>query len=212
LVQDMAALDKYRFAGHSYILGKNDNTWQHVKEVLIYFGDKKALAQRRYREYVVKGLELGRQPALVGGGLIRSAGGWAAVRSLRKAGAFQKSDERILGDGDFVNTVLTDAQEAMDNRYLVAAKGIKLDDIVSTVSELLLIPRRALVGPSKERIVVKGRALVCYWSVRELGMSMTEVADRLKITVPTVSVAVRKGAKIVDEDALVLTELLNIKI
>ncbi len=212
LVKDMAALDKYRFAGHSYILGKNENDWQATKAVLTYFGDRQATARKRYREHVVKGLELGKQPALIGGGLLRSAGGWAAVRSQRKAGTFQKSDERILGDGDFVNTVLADAREVMDNRYRMVVNGIQMKDIVAAVSELLLIPGRSLVGPSKERIVVKGRALVCYWSVRELGMSMTEVADGLKIAVPTVSLAVRKGERIVCEERFVLSELLNIKI
>ena len=39
---------------------------------------------------------------MIGGGLIRSVGGWSAVRALRKMGAYQKGDERILGDGDFV--------------------------------------------------------------------------------------------------------------
>ncbi len=212
LVKDMAALDRYCFAGHSYILGKKENTWQSVKEVLTYFDDRKPTAQSRYRQYVVKGLELGKQPALTGGGLVRSAGGWTAVHSLRKAGVFQKSDERILGDSDFVSMVLSDAQEAINKRYQLTANGIQLDDIVTAVAELLLIPSLSLIGPSKERTVVKGRALVCYWSVRELGMSMTEVADHLKIAVPTVSVAVRNGGKIVAEESLILSELLNIKI
>jgi len=89
---------------------------------------------------------LGRQPDLVGGGLIRSAGGWAAVQCLRKAGLSQKSDERILGDGDFVDAVLNN------------------------------------------------------------------VADRLKIAGPTVSVAVKKGHKIVSDEGLVLSDVLNIRI
>jgi len=41
---------------------------------------------------------------------------------------------------------------------------------------------------------------------------MTEVAARLNIAVPTVSVAVKKGAKIVSDEGLVLSEILNIKI
>jgi REP element-mobilizing transposase RayT len=212
LIKDMAALDRYGFAGHSSILGKKENTWQSVKEVLAYFDDRKTTAQRRYRQYLIKGLELGKQPALTGGGLVRSAGGWTAVHSLRKAGVFQKSDERILGDSDFVSMVLSEAQEAMNKRYLFTASGIQFDDIVTAVSELLFVSRRSLIGPSKERTVVKGRALVCYWSVHKLGMSMTEVADRLKIAVPTVSVAVRNGGKIVAEENLILSELLNIKI
>jgi hypothetical protein len=65
------------------------------------------------------------------------------------------------------------------------------------------------IGPSKVRGVVKARALICYLAVTELGMSMTSLSVRLKIAVPTVSVAVKKGAKIVKEEGLVLAEVLN---
>ena len=143
---------------------------------------------------------------------MRSAGGWSAVRSLRKSGIFQKSDERILGDGDFVDAVLRDAQEAMDKRYLLAAKGVGLDDIISLVSDLLSVESETLIGPSKERSVVKARALVCYWAVHELGMSMVDVAAGLKIAGPTVSVATKKGRIIVKNEGLELAEMLNVKI
>jgi len=212
LVQNMAELDRYPFAGHSYVLGKRKITWQSIKEVLTYFDDTEAPARRLYRQYVNNGIELGKQEILVGGGLMRSAGGWEAVNSLRKKGLFQKSDERILGDSNFVNSVLSDAQDVLNNRCKTAAAGVGMDDIIAAVSELLLIRSHSLVGPSKERIVVKGRALVCYWGVRELGMSMTEVAGRLKISVPTVSIAARKGALIVGQENLLLSDILNIKI
>ena len=42
-------------------------------------------------------------------------------------------------------------------------------------------------------------------------MSMTEVAQRIKIDVPTVSVAVKNGQKIVAGEGIVLEELLNVK-
>jgi REP-associated tyrosine transposase len=209
LVTDMADLDSYRFAGHSCIMGKNKNDWQSVTEVLALFGNNTGTARQRYRKFVSQGIELGRQPELIGGGLVRSAGGWSAVRSLRKAEIFQKSDERILGDGDFVQTVLFDAQEAMDGRYRLSAQGIGFEQVLAAVSKLLSVHPQRLSGPSKERIIVKGRALVCYWVVRELGMSMTDVAHRLKIAVSTVSIAVQKGEKIVAEEGHVLPEIIN---
>jgi len=55
-------------------------------------------------KFVEKGISMGRRKDLTGGGLI---GGWAAVKSMRKAKLFVKSDERIVGDGNFVEQVLS---------------------------------------------------------------------------------------------------------
>jgi hypothetical protein len=50
----------------------------------------------------MKGVNDGKRPELVGGGLIRSLGGWSAVKALRGMSERIKGDERILGDGSFV--------------------------------------------------------------------------------------------------------------
>lgn len=47
-------------------------------------------------------------------------------KALRRINAFQKGDERILGDGDFVQSVLSEAKEAYDRKYKLAAKGIAI--------------------------------------------------------------------------------------
>lgn len=212
LVENVDALDRYRFSGHGSIMGRIKSNWQSVNEVLALFDGKASAARRSYRDYLVKGIEMGRQPELIGGGLVRSAGGWSAVRSLRKAGIFQKSDERILGDGDFVQAVLAEARESMNRRYALATKGISFEQVMALVSNLLSVKPPELFGPGKNRTVVKGRSLLCFWLVRELGASMTDVADWLKIAVPTVSIAVRKGERIATDEALDLPGLLNIKI
>jgi putative transposase len=54
---------------------------------------------------------------LIGGGLIRSNGGWANVKVERRAKIYEKADERILGDGDFVQEVLARAEEKLKRRY-----------------------------------------------------------------------------------------------
>ena len=212
VVKDISALDRYRYSGHSYLMGKRTNEWQALERVLAYFGDRVSLARRRYRAYLKKGMGQGRRPELVGGGLIRSSGGWAAVRSMRKAGVSLKSDERILGSSNFVDTVLAESQEAMHNKYALAAKGIGFDEVLAAVSGLLSVKRQELIGPCKERTIVKARYLVCYWAVGELGLSMTEVARRLGIALSTVSIAVKKGRQYASKEELALSDHMNIEI
>jgi len=40
---------------------------------------------------------------------------------------------------------------------------------------------------------VKARSLLCFWSVRELGMSLTDLARHLEMSVPGVGFAVERG-------------------
>jgi hypothetical protein len=84
------------------------DSWQDVNVVPALFGKKAGAARRNYREFVSKGIEAGRKPGLTGGGLIRSVGGWSALKSIGDMGTHFKSDERILGDSDFVEKVLGD--------------------------------------------------------------------------------------------------------
>ena len=81
LVKDLKGLDTYPFSGHSVLMGKKKFDWQDADYVLKRYGTKKTAARKEYREYVEKGISDGRRPDLVGGGLIRSAGGWGAVRA-----------------------------------------------------------------------------------------------------------------------------------
>ena len=60
------------------------------------------------------GVAAGRKPELTGGGLLRSQGGWTGVKALRSSGDYEKGDERILGDGEFVERVLAQTREGAE--------------------------------------------------------------------------------------------------
>lgn len=63
---------------------------------------------------------------LVGGGLLRSIGGWSALKAMRDAETRVISDERILGSSEFVEMVLKSANEAYERRAAIQAQGIDL--------------------------------------------------------------------------------------
>ena len=48
---------------------------------------------------------------------------------------------------------------------------------------------------------VRARSLLSFWAVRELGITMTELAVRLGLTQTAVSISVKRGEKLVKESA-----------
>jgi len=112
LVKSLRSLDTYPWCGHSCLMGKVRHVWHHSDDyVLAWFGESAGSARRTYRDYVKKGLAMGKRPDLVGGGLIRFRGGWSQVLSMRSRKGRERYDERILGSGHFVEEVLEEAEE-----------------------------------------------------------------------------------------------------
>ena len=54
--------------------------------------------------------------------------------------------------------------------------------------------------PGKYQHLVTARSLLCYWAVRELGVTMVSLAQRLGISTVAVSKSVQRGARIVQEN------------
>lgn len=140
--------------------------------------------------------------------LVRSAGGWSVVKAMRRGFERMKGDERILGDGDFVETVLKKAQEDLDRKSQLGAAGYSFDWLVGRVAVQLGIEPKDVLAPGKYPSAVKARSLLCYWGVRELGMTTVGLARRLNLAQPTVSQAVRRGQKIAEDLGL---NLLGVK-
>jgi len=199
VVKSIGALDEYSFSGHSVILGNCNNQWQDVDSVLKLYAGEVNVARRRYRSFVEKGIEIGKRHDLTGGGLVRSSGGWSSLKTMRRAKIYEKSDERILGDGDFVEQVLEAAQERLNRKYALQAEGYDLDKVVEKVAEVLDINPFEVLAPGKERSRVQARSLFCYWAARELGISMAELSRRLKISGSAVTLSVKRGEKIVQK-------------
>jgi REP element-mobilizing transposase RayT len=200
LVYDMKELDGYPFSGHSGILGRTKNDWQNTDYVLGLFDDTRSKARRLYRGFVEKGIGEGKRPDLTGGGLIRSLGGWGAVKAFRRSGLRVKGDERILGDSDFVESVLKESNERLERKYHLKAKGYDFSTVVERVAQLLDLKVNDILRPGKQRQIVKARSLICFWANRELGMTTVDIAKRLGVCQSAVSRSLLPGEKIAEEN------------
>ncbi len=206
VVANYKALDKFAYSGHATILGQNPQPFQDVDTILMMFARNRSVARKKYSAFVHKGISHGHRPELIGGGLIRSAGGWSAVKGLRRANARLKGDERILGDKDFVDAVLAAAEEQLEHKYRLAAKGIDFEKVVRRVAAVFDIKADELLSAGKHPPTVKARSVLCYWAVRELGMNGTDVAAKLGCSQSSVSKSAKRGEAIASENNLELIE------
>ena len=201
IVSDIPELNSYFYCGHSVLMGKKKRPWQDMGYVLSFFGKSLREARKRYLQYVESGIEQGRRPELVGGGLIRSLGGWRAVKNTRFNGQDRmKGDHRILGDTAFVMEVLAEAEEKFERFYELKSKGYNLDTIGRKVCALFGIEPDEMYSKSRQKTRAEARGLYCYWAVVELGYPLADLARLLGMTGQGVGYAVRRGERIAKEN------------
>ena len=196
VVSSINELDTYRFCGHSALMGNVVREWQDDQYVLRFFGDSIGIARRKYRLFVEEGEVLGRRADFVKGALIRSQGVWDEVKEHCPGAQDRiKSDQRILGESAFIEDVLADSAEAFSRRCRIKSRGVTFEHVVERVSKLYNLDKDYIIGKGRQGDRVRARDLVCYWSVAQLGMSLTDVAKRLDLTLSAVGYAVRRGEK-----------------
>jgi len=125
---------------------------------------------------------------------------------MRKAKLWQKSDERILGDGYFVEQTLASSQEPLEQKYSLQARGYDLAKVADRVCELLDVKRSDIWAPGKERYRVQARSLLCFWASRELRISQAELSQKFKLSPTTISLCVKRGEKMVRDKGYLLID------
>ena len=187
IVPNLSGLRDYRWTGHAVIMGRRPSEWQDTASILGRFGRRRGIATRRYEAFVRGGIPLGRRPELVGGGLIRSLGGWSQVSSLRQKGKDAIGDERILGGGDFVESLLAEAAEQTRRSFRFLRKLGDLNALAQKVARREGVTESELRSGSRRRSVSKARRIFCRMAVTQSGFSGAEVARFLGVTTSAVN-------------------------
>lgn len=181
VVKDMNGLNRSPWSGHSALLGKVERKWQDIEYVLSYFGSKR-VCRRNYYKYVKNGIDAGSRPELVGGGLVRSLGGWSEVLALRTRKERHAFDSRILGDSDFVQEIKSDLDDIIKKNLRISGQRIDLEELCNRVCDKKNVSLSELISGSRRRELVNARRIVSWVAVHELGYSGAEVARHLGVT------------------------------
>ena len=180
-VDDLAHLAQSPWSGHSAVLGFYKFPWQDTECVLSHFGQNHN-GRSNYLQFVKEGAGQGRRPELVGGGLVRSLGGWSEVLALRSREQKTAYDQRILGDSEFVQEVTTGLDDQMKRNLRLSGQRIDIKGLADRVCRQYKIALGELCSGSRRQSVVQARAVLSWVGVRELGYSGAEVARYLGVT------------------------------
>jgi REP element-mobilizing transposase RayT len=192
LVKSLAELDRYRWSGHSVLMGKIKNDWQDRDYILKWFDKKEGQARIAYRNYVKKAIAEGRRPELVGEGLIRSQGGWSAVKAMRRSGERELSDDRILGNGEFVERIIKEAEAKIRYQLPVKEHHEKIDEFIAKICKSEKVSIEELKGSSRRKEVSRVRGRIAVGLVKEHGVALAEVARRLGVSTSAISKIIRR--------------------
>lgn len=199
IVHTLDELNIYKYCGHSVLMGKVTREWQGTDDVLGYFGKSERKSRKEYESFVKEGFSKGRNDELTGGGLIRSLGGWIEAREILRSGVHIMRDERILGDSDFVDSIITQSEEHYERRHRLKRLGYDLDRLAKRVAEVLAIEPDEVYSKGRQNRKVKARSLLCFWASRELGMSHTLLAKKLEMSIANIGLSVERGELVAKE-------------
>ncbi len=192
MVKGYKKLSLYSWCGHKEMIkAKNKEGIIDRDYLLSHFGGKEKEALQSYESFLKDQYGKQKKGEYSGGGLIRSVGGIGDVLSSMRAGGKEMFDDRILGDGSFVESVLK-GMEATENKVM------SFKEILKEVKRITAIEYKELSGKSREREIVKGRAVYCYLSKEKGGVSGAKLMKELNLASGTVSYLTHKGRGIVN--------------
>jgi hypothetical protein len=87
-----------------------------------------------------------------------------------------------------------------------SAQGYDLDKLTLRVSSELGTDPEQVWSYGKHPATVKARSLLCYWAVRKLGFSATELSKKIGVSQPSVNISVNRGEKLAKAEMLKLVE------
>lgn len=187
IVNTLDELDVYPYCGHYVVMGKGAHKWQDWEYVLRLFGTMKSGTRKEYRKFIEAGTGEGRRPDLVGGGLIRSKGGWSQVISMRRQEDGDSSDDRILGSCEFVERMIAEAEERQKRRIPSATAVKVVEGKIRAICAKEGISVSEVKGGSRRRQVSRIRLKIARELIEGHGVPMAIVAREVGVTTAAIS-------------------------
>jgi hypothetical protein len=161
--------------------------------VLSYFGGREGVARRRYRQFVIEGIVLGKRGELSTGKARMGTGGG-------EGDASREADSRILGRSTFVEEVLAGAERLARERERLGKKRVDVEGVLDFIGREFGVRREEILGGGRRREISKARSVFCYVCLRELGLTGRRLSEALGVTPAGIHFASVRGEAFVVGD------------
>ena len=163
MVQEPGA---YRWSSHRAYLGRETLSWLTTGWVLGQFASRSGTARARFAAFVSQGKDQGHSELLYGG----------------------KADQRIVGEDDFVKTVLDEP--------VGANTPPSLTKLIDYVCQMYDLDERSLRAPGAARAPAQARTLIAWLAIQTRAATLEELAQHFKRSASTLSHQVSRLEKI----------------
>ena len=210
IAKDLEALAQYQWSGHCVLMGNSPREFQLTDDVLGRFAARAGPARRRLVEFMGAADARKDKKVFGGRGLVRSRGGSSELSRTKQKKNRQTYDQRVLGDGEFVERVLKQTEK--DEQALISGQKqaeASFARLLKRASELSEIQIKELASGSRRKIVVKVRKAICYLAIRRLGLSGARVARALGVSPHSARRSAEHGENALQELGLKPQDLLS---
>ena len=128
---------------------------------------------------------------VVGGGLIRSLGGWSQVLPLGGSRETIEHDGRILGSGDFVVEIIREAEKKVRRYLRISEMKSCIDNAIKEICLKEGVAEQELRMGVRTRKYSRVRAKISYYLSHEFGVSRAEIARQLGVCTSAIAKAIQ---------------------
>jgi len=103
------------------------------------------------------------------------------------------SDERILGNGEFVERIIREAEAKIRYQLPVRQHHEQVDEFIAKICTGEKVSIEELKGGSRRKDVSRVRARIAIGLVQEHGVALAEVARRVGVSTSAISKIIRRA-------------------
>lgn len=189
LVKRYEDLERYKWCGHSEVI-KGAKVCIIDREYLLkHFGERTGAAVSKYIAFIEERVNKYKAGEYSGGGLLKSAGGLTGLMG-RSAGEKELYDDRILGDGAFVEAALKNME---DGEMAHAGR----EEILKEAQRISGGKPGLIFNGGRSRAAVKIRAVYCFLSREKGGLNGTDLMRELGLSSGAISYLCSNGRRLV---------------